>query len=333
MDEVLIRDALDRREKRRLERRQLFQVAGFAGVGAGALALAACGGGHSASTTVAAAPTTSAPTDADVLNFALNLEYLEANFYSFAATGGPIPSSLMSGTGTQGGAAGGRQVNFTSPVVGRLAAMIAKDEMNHVAYLRAQLGTSAVAQPAVDVSSGATSAFSMAAQSAGLVPAGTAFDPYASDENFLIAAYLFEDTGVTAYIGGSTLISNKTYLEAAAGILAAEAYHASIVRSTLYTLGVNGPSLGVSAVPIDPFAATTAISNARATLDGVGNDDNGIGSAATPTVVDANPSTAIVPPRTTAQVLNIVYLAKPGSAARSGGFFPNGMNGNVVTSG
>ncbi|MHB8283469.1 MAG: ferritin-like domain-containing protein [Caulobacteraceae bacterium] len=331
MDDTLIQEALSRRESRRLERCELFRWAGLAAGAAGTMALTACGGGHSTSTAVAPAATTTTPTDADVLNFALNLEYLESNFYAFATTGAGIPASYMTGTGTQGAATGGQAVPFSSPLVQRVANDIAKDELNHVAFLRSQLGTSAVSQPTLDLSVSATSAFSLAAQAAGLVPAGTAFNPYADDESFLLAAYLFEDVGVTAYIGGSTLIANKTYLEAAAGILATEAVHASTIRTTLYALGVNGPSLGVSAVAIDPFASTSAISAARAKLDGTNSDDIGIGSATSPTVVDADQSTAIVPARTPAQVLNIVYLNA--SAVSAGGFFPSGVNGNVRTSG
>ena len=331
MDETLILDVMDRRAKRRMERRDLFRLAGGVAAGAGAMALAGCGGGHSASTAVTA--TDAAPTDADVLNFALNLEYLEANFYHYAVYGTPLDPSMLTGTGTQGSIQGGQKVPFASPVVQRLATEIANDEMNHVVFLRSQLGASAVAEPAIDVSVSPTSAFSQAAQSAGLVPAGTAFNPYANDESFLLGAYLFEDVGVTAYIGGSgVLINNKVYLEAAAGILAVEAYHASIIRQTLYNLGINGPGpLGVGAAPIDPFAATAAISAARAKLDGTGTDDIGIGTAAAPTVVDANKSNGLAFVRTTAQVLNIVYLNA--ASVSAGGFFPNGMNGNIRTSG
>ncbi|RZM18826.1 MAG: ferritin-like domain-containing protein, partial [Sphingomonas sp.] len=273
-------------------------------------------------------------TDADVLNFALNLEYLEAQFYSYAAYGTGLDNSLLSGTSTQGAVRGGRQVNFTDPIVRQYAREIAQDEIAHVKFLRTALGTAAVAQPVIDVSVSPTSAFSLAAQAAGLVPAGTAFDPYASDEAFLLGAFIFEDVGVTAYKGAAPLLTSKAYLEAAAGLLAVEAYHAAIVRTTLYGKGIATPSLRQSA---------DAISNARDSLDGTTDLDQGISPISqTPinlsTTQAAVTASNIVPldangvafSRSASQVLNIVYLNK--GAASAGGFYPNGMNGNIKTS-
>ena len=333
-ESVHLIEALDARVERRSERREFFKSA------LGGAALAAAG---VTALTFATSASAQAVTDADVLNFALNLEYLEAQFYSYAAYGTGLDNSLLSGTGTQGAVRGGRQVTFTDPVVRQYAREIAQDEIAHVKFLRTALGSSAVSQPVIDVSVSATSAFSTAAQAAGLVPAGTAFDPYASDEAFLLGAFIFEDVGVTAYKGAAPLLTSKAYLEAAAGLLAVEAYHAAIVRTTLYGKGIATPSLRTSA---------DAISRARDSLDGGGanttifgtNDlDQGISSySATPinlastqaavTVSNIVPldSNGVAYSRSASQVLNIVYLNS--GAASAGGFFPSGMNGNIRTS-
>jgi hypothetical protein len=259
--------------------------------------------------------------DADILNFALNLEYLEAQFYSFAVTGAGLPNSSLTGTGTQGAVTGGRRVNFTDPVVAQYAREIVQDEIAHVNFLRQALGPATVAQPAIDIGTDPNGAFSTAARAAGLVGAGQSFDPYASDENFLLGAFIFEDVGVTAYKGAAPLLANKTFTEAAAGILAVEAYHAAIVRTTLYRKGIQTPAL------ID---ATEKISAARDSLDNPADVDQGIapvGDQSNIVPVDAN---GLVFGRTTGDVLNIVYLNA--GAVPKGGFFPNGVNGNITVS-
>jgi hypothetical protein len=311
MQEDLALHALQSREKRRNERRDFFRYAASAAVAA-PLALTLGGQPVTAQTAV---------TDADILNFALNLEYLEAQFYLFAVTGAGLPAGLTTGTGTRGEATGGRQVTFTDPVVREYANEIASDEQAHVAFLRTALGEARVAQPAIDIGTSPTGAFSTAARAAGLIGAGQSFDPYANDENFLLGAFIFEDVGVTAYKGAAPLISNKTFLEAAAGILAVEAYHAALVRTVLYRKGIQTPAL---------VTATERISDARDSLDGPSDKDQGImmrDNASNIAPLDQN---GLAYSRTAGEVLNIVYLTQ--LARTQGGFFPAGVNGNIRTS-
>jgi hypothetical protein len=314
MTDVAVLDVLEARAERRSERREFFRAMGLAAAGGAAIA------GMSS-----AVQAQTAPTDADILNFALNLEYLEAQFYVFAVFGEGLPNSVLTGTGTQGAVTGGRKVNFTDPVVAQYAREIAIDERAHVEFLRTALGSAAVSQPAIDISANANGAFSNAARAAGLIGANQSFDPYANDENFLLGAFIFEDVGVTAYKGAAPLITSKTFLEAAAGILAVEAYHAALVRTTLFRKGIQTPAL------ID---ATEAISNARDSLDGSSDLDQGIrpingpgGEASNIVPLDAN---GLAFSRTAGQVLNIVYLNR--MATDRGGFFPAGVNGTIKTS-
>jgi len=300
-----LRELEDRRKERREFFRSLASVAGMAG-------------GVQMALSAAPANAQAAPSDADVLNFALNLEYLEAQFYSYAVNGTGLDNGDLTGTGTQGAVTGGRKVAFTDPVVEQYAREIAADEVAHVKFLRKQLGMSAVAQPAIDIGTDPAGAFSSAARAAGLVGAGVAFDPYLNDENFLLGAFIFEDVGVTAYKGAAPLITNKTYLEAAAGILAVEAYHAAIVRTTLYAKGLATPSLRTSA---------DAISDARDSLDGTSDLDQGISPIGTSSNIVPLDANGIAFSRSTGQVLNIAYLKN--TAAASGGFFPAGVNGTI----
>jgi hypothetical protein len=331
-----LQQVLEAADKRRAERREFFRYAGGFGIAAaGAAVLSACGNGDdndddAGTVTLAATPTptptptpsaTVTVTEADILNFALNLEYLEAQFYSFAANGTGLAAGLLSGTGTAGAATGGQQVQFTDPLVARYAREIAADEQGHVAFLRRTLGAAAIAQPAIDLSPASTGAFATAAVAAGLIQKGQPFDPYANDENFLLAAFLFEDVGVSAYKGAIGFLKTTSYIDATAGIQAAEAYHAGLVRTVLYRKGIATPSL---------IEATEKISTARDTLDGGGDIDQGVKLVNGASNIVPSDGTGIAFARTPNQVLNIAYLTN--AAATKGGFFPNGVNGIVKSS-
>jgi hypothetical protein len=328
INDQTVLDIVEKTSKRREERRSFLRMAGGATALAGGLTLlSACGDDDDDTGTVTPTPTpTTANLDNDVLNFALNLEYLEAQFYAYAAFGTGLNASLLGGVGAQGAVAGTgtatgpRQVTFATPAIAEYAREIAIDEIAHVAFLRAALGSAAVAQPAINISGGAGSSFAAAATAAG-IPGGSAFDPYANENAFLLGAYIFEDVGVTAYKGASPLITNKTFLEAAAGILAAEAYHAGLVRTVLYNRGVTVADLRLNA---------DRISDARDSLDGTTDLDQGISGTATASNIVPADANAIAFSRNPQQVLNIVYLNK--AAVSQGGFFPAGVNGALRTS-
>ena len=289
-------------------RRAFLRSCGFAAAGAAALGAVGLG-----TTTSAQAQ---AVTDLDVLNFALNLEYLEAEFYLRATRGadGGLSSSQIDGTGTQGGVAGGKLVPFTTPAVKLYAEEIAADELAHVLFLRTGLGSAKVARPQINL----RASFDAAAQAAGLIGPGQRFDAFANETNFLLASFIFEDVGVTAYKGAAPLLTDKGLLEAAAGILAVEAYHAGIIRTLLFQKGL--------------FLQARKISNARDSLDGPTNLDAGIGNNQASNLVPTDEN-GIAFSRTVPQVKSIVYLT-PGSGeiggGGKGGFFPNGINGSLA---
>ena len=286
-----------------LERRGLMRRFGAGMASAAALGAVSAGG-----LTLGSRPARAqAITDGDIFNFALNLEYLEAEYYLRAVTGQGLPSSLTGGSGTQGSVTGGSVVPFQTPAVAYYAERIANDELAHVRFIRDVLGSSSVAEPTIDL----TTSFTTLAMAAGLISSGQTFNPFASEVDFLLGAYIFEDVGVTAYAGAAAALTAATSITYAASILAVEAYHAGAIRGYLSNIGAG--------------AATDAISALRATLSGVA-DDNGTNAQGNPynfSNVDYN---GLCYRRTPQQVLSIVYAG----GTNGGLFFPNGLNGAVT---
>jgi hypothetical protein len=283
-------------------------------------------------------------TDSDILNYALNLEYLEAQFYLYAATGaGLATADTTAGSASPYQTVGTVTVGNAAAVPGLTGAQqdilneIAYEEQQHVRFLRSALGSAAVPMPDIDLSF-----FGPLAVAAGIETDPTAFNPFASFDYFLVGGFIFEDVGVTAYSGAAPLISSAGvaagYLTAAAGILGVEAYHAAYIRTALTGRAVQAG--GGNNYPY--VAAANLVESLRATLT-VGNSapPSTAGSVETtlviPTsvstpsaVVAADPTNAVGFARTPNQVHHIVYGSATVGASK-GGFFPSGTNSVFAT--
>ncbi len=235
----------DTRTATRLNRRSFLSTVAAAGAFTGAATLTGCS--SSGNVTLPAA----SPSVADVLNFALNLEYLEASFYLYVTTGSGLATADMGSS--PGTVSGGAKVNFVNPTVASIATQLATDEREHVEFLRSTLtavGATPVSMPNIN----------LAANGA-----------VTSDVTFLAAARQLEAVGVSAYIGGAQfLVSSTAALTYAAQILHTEAQHAGFLRELCITLGVASPAVDSqdqppTATQIFNTGATTGLNPVRTT--------------------------------------------------------------------
>jgi rubrerythrin len=111
--------------------------AGVAGVGvmSGGALLGALAPGALAATSNGRPPSSLGKGDVGILNYALTLEYLEANFYAQAVA----------------------NISFNDPHLAALAKKIMSDEAAHVAYLKAALGSKAIKMPKFNFGTAVTS--------------------------------------------------------------------------------------------------------------------------------------------------------------------------------
>ncbi len=246
--------------------------------------------------------------DDAIFNFALNLEYLETEYYLRGTTGAGLDENDIGAE--PGEVTGGSLVPFATDAIRQFAEELAANELAHVRYYRESLGEMAVDRPAIDLAGG----FAALGQAAGF---GDNFDPFSDELNFILGGMVFEDVGVTGYKGATPLIQDKTKQGDIAGILAVEAYHLGMARSLLYQAGATAQQ------------AANAITVARGVLNGMPEIEQGIEVDGRANFVQFD-ERGIAFTRTPEQVLQIVYLT-PETGVSSGGFFPNGVNGDLAS--
>ena len=137
----------------------------------------------------------------EVLNFALTLEYLEAEFYQIAL----------------------RRPNLIPGRYRTVFAQIGKHEVAHVRTLSGALGPAAIAKPQFDFTG------------RGQFP-----DVFSNFATFAAVANTFEDLGVAAYKGQAANLQGTPVLTTALQIHSVEARHAAEVRRVRGTFGWDG---------------------------------------------------------------------------------------------
>ena len=266
-------------------RRSFLKTIGAATAGVTALSMAGITPAHGQTTT-----------EIEVLKFALNLEYLEAEFYTYALYGRGIETFGIGTSGEANGSnpseggqtTGGKKISFTDAYTintYEIADQTATDERSHVVLLRTALGSQAIAKPNLNLNA-----------------LGLGF---ATQYEFLTLSRIFEDIGVSAYGGAAGLLTTSSIITTAARILATEAEHVAAARVQIAYYKLPSPTLdGADLVPPP--------------------------SGAPGQVLSMNRANGLTPIRTPGQVLYLAFGNK--ANATSGGFFPSGVNGTFTTS-
>jgi hypothetical protein len=282
---------------RALNRRHFIAALGMTGAAAGTAMLSGC------STTNIAPATTATLGQTDVLNFLLNIKFLQATFYSFVTqgadlTGGPVTAS---GAVTNAPTA---KLTFATQQITDLFNEIYYDEKNHVTTLYNLLGSAVAPRPAINLAAfGAITA-----------------------TNAIAIARLLEDVGVTAYASAVTGLSTSD-VTITSQVLGTDSLHSGALR----LLSIQNPTLAAyikadsqDVAPIDSNSAT--VSAGGPTAAGAFFATAGATTSNTSTPAGFN----FV--RTTSQALAVLYgapSAPAGAGTSSGGFFPSGVNGTI----
>ncbi|KAG1370270.1 desiccation-related protein PCC13-62 [Cocos nucifera] len=265
--------------------------------------------------------------DVDLLEFPLNLEYLEAEFFLFGSLGHGLdqvaPYLTMGGPPPLGA----KKADL-DPLIRDIVTQFAYQEVGHLRAIKTAV--KGFPRPLLDLSSSTFAKTMNDALQRNLEPP---FDPYANGINFLLASYVIPYVGLTGYVGANSKLMSATAKRLVAGLLAVESAQDAVIRSLLYER---------ARMKVEPYDITVAefterISDLRNKLGSSGVKDEGI--VVPPAMgaegkisgnVIAGNQYSLAYARTPQEILRIVY--GNGDEHTPGGFFPKGAQGHIARS-
>ncbi|KAA8534400.1 hypothetical protein F0562_031917 [Nyssa sinensis] len=265
--------------------------------------------------------------DVDLLEFPLNLEYLEAEFFLHASLGHGLdrfaPNLTMGGPPPVG-ATKAKLDPLTRDIIIQFA-------LQEVGHLRAIKNTvTGFPRPLLNLSA---AAFAKVMDNAFERPLEPPFNPYANGLNFLIASYVVPYVGLTGYVGANPKLQSATSRRLVAGLLAVESGQDAIIRGLLYERAMEK----VEPYGINVAEFTDRISELRNALGHSGWKDEGLivpvfrgAEGKIRGNVLAGNKNSLGYGRTPKEILRIIYGG--GDERNPGGFFPKGADGRIARS-
>ncbi|XP_034690623.1 desiccation-related protein PCC13-62-like, partial [Vitis riparia] len=264
--------------------------------------------------------------DVDRIQFALNLEFLEAEFFLHGALGeglDQVAPQLAHGGPPPIGA---RKANLDD-VERRIIEEFGYQEVGHLRAI-----TSAVEglpRPPLDLSPQNFDNIFNQAIGQDLKPP---MDPYSNTVNYLLASYAIPYVGLVGYVGTIPSLTNSSSLSLVASLLGVESGQDAVIRALLYKRECEF---------VEPYNITVAeftrgISNLRNQLGMCGVKDEGVivvdPQSGVENKTDSNilsaDANSLSYARQPQEILRIVYGT--GNESQPGGFLPKGGIGNIA---
>jgi hypothetical protein len=135
--------------------------------------------------------------DVDLLEFPLNLEYLETEFFCWSALGHGLDAIDENLTGGGPPSIGGQTASLT-PLVRDIATQFCYQEVGHLRAIKQNVR--GFPRPLLDISAANFGKIVEQALNATLDPP---INPYDNSANFLTASYIIPYVGLTGYVGAN----------------------------------------------------------------------------------------------------------------------------------
>ncbi|CAL9781820.1 unnamed protein product [Musa acuminata subsp. burmannicoides] len=266
------------------------------------------------------------PTDIDLLQFALNLEHMEADWFLYGALGyglDAVAPELVMGGPPPIGATKANLDNVTSAIM----AEFGYQEVGHLRAIKSMVG--GFPRPVIDLSG---KHFAKIFDDAFGFHLDPPFDPYLNSVNYLLASYVIPYVGLVGYVGANPNINGYLSKRLLAGLLAVESGQDAVIRTLLYKRA-NEVVQPYKNLTVAEF--TTKVSELRNKLASCGVKDEGLlvpvgwgaENKTNSNVLSANVN-SVAYKRTPAEILRIVYGT--GDEGTPGGFLPNGGDGAIA---